>query len=561
MYENQIEVSGDDRCDSPLNGAQLNQTLTSSGSESPNVSRSSTPDFKTVSPVEDGQVKHSTPLNRQSAHENMPNMLVYPAQTQFFSSPAMFQLRHNVRSQENRPQLPAHNFGQNKSSQQQGKPVNFCCVCGDRASGKHYGVLSCDGCRGFFKRSIRGNMEYVCKENNNCFIDVSRRNQCQACRLRKCLEVKMNRDAVQHQRPPRSQQIKRDQSSSSCSPLTTGQTSKQYLQQYQSSSFYTARYSPYSAPVKSIRADAQPAFSPESYPAYSSAMAAAVAFQSNLANNLLAASIKNQLAMKQMYHVQSESVNTSMPYLNASDNTSGYNTCDEARNESISVDDDVNADMEQKDDDLVEKSKLHSSASLAHIMNWVKSTPTTENLIESTSKILLSALRWAKTLRSFASLPNHDQIQLLGENLNELFILQMAETKSFINELDSLVECEKNEEKKLLLQGFLSLIQKFSLDKVDPMEFYLLKSISLFKSESKLEEKLKIDQLQEDSFMSLYNYNKLNYPSLPRFGRLITLFSEVRKYTNSKLIEDLFWKQLQFKLDLSGLILTTINAA
>lgn len=74
------------------------------------------------------------------------------------------------------------------------KPTVFCKVCGDRASGKHYGVQTCDGCRGFFKRSIRRNLIYQCKEKGLCPIDVARRNQCQACRLRKCFEVKMNRD-------------------------------------------------------------------------------------------------------------------------------------------------------------------------------------------------------------------------------------------------------------------------------------------------------------------------------------------------------------------------------
>jgi len=71
-----------------------------------------------------------------------------------------------------------------------------CLVCGDRASGKHYGVPSCDGCRGFFKRSVRRNMQYTCKAEGRCVVDAARRNQCQACRFHKCLRVNMNKDGM-----------------------------------------------------------------------------------------------------------------------------------------------------------------------------------------------------------------------------------------------------------------------------------------------------------------------------------------------------------------------------
>ncbi|GCC42048.1 hypothetical protein chiPu_0026370 [Chiloscyllium punctatum] len=69
-----------------------------------------------------------------------------------------------------------------------------CVVCGDRASGKHYGQFTCEGCKSFFKRSIRRNLSYTCRSNRDCQIDQHHRNQCQYCRLRKCFKVGMKRE-------------------------------------------------------------------------------------------------------------------------------------------------------------------------------------------------------------------------------------------------------------------------------------------------------------------------------------------------------------------------------
>lgn len=69
-------------------------------------------------------------------------------------------------------------------------------MCGDRASGYHYNALTCEGCKGFFRRSITKNAVYQCKYGNNCEIDMYMRRKCQECRLKKCLTVGMRPECV-----------------------------------------------------------------------------------------------------------------------------------------------------------------------------------------------------------------------------------------------------------------------------------------------------------------------------------------------------------------------------
>ncbi|XP_030639631.1 nuclear receptor ROR-alpha A [Chanos chanos] len=71
-----------------------------------------------------------------------------------------------------------------------------CKICGDKSSGVHYGVITCEGCKGFFRRSQSSSVSYSCSRQSNCPIDRASRNRCQSCRLKKCVAQGMSRDAV-----------------------------------------------------------------------------------------------------------------------------------------------------------------------------------------------------------------------------------------------------------------------------------------------------------------------------------------------------------------------------
>lgn len=79
-------------------------------------------------------------------------------------------------------------------------PGTLCAVCDDVATGKHYSVASCNGCKTFFRRALVNNREFVCQGNKDCPVNKGVRCACRYCRLQKCLAVGMDKNSIQNDR-------------------------------------------------------------------------------------------------------------------------------------------------------------------------------------------------------------------------------------------------------------------------------------------------------------------------------------------------------------------------
>ncbi|KFO92467.1 Bile acid receptor [Buceros rhinoceros silvestris] len=157
------------------------------------------------SPVQEADVSPYTQYNSVPFPQVQPqissppyysNLGFYPPQHEEWYSPGMYELRRIpsetffTRETEimdipaaKKPRL-GHSTGRVKGEE-------LCVVCGDKASGYHYNALTCEGCKGFFRRSVTKNAVYKCKNGGNCEMDMYMRRKCQECRLRKCKQMGM----------------------------------------------------------------------------------------------------------------------------------------------------------------------------------------------------------------------------------------------------------------------------------------------------------------------------------------------------------------------------------
>lgn len=91
--------------------------------------------------------------------------------------------------------MPATLTFETMASREEYEPRN-CVVCGDRASGYHFHALTCEGCKGFFRRTVSKTIGPICPFAGSCEVSKAQRRHCPACRLQKCLNAGMRKDMI-----------------------------------------------------------------------------------------------------------------------------------------------------------------------------------------------------------------------------------------------------------------------------------------------------------------------------------------------------------------------------
>lgn len=89
-----------------------------------------------------------------------------------------------------------------ESNSDEDEALMLCSICSDKATGLHYGIITCEGCKGFFKRTVQNKRIYTCVGTGSCEVTKAQRNRCQYCRFQKCLRMGMMLEAVREDRMP-----------------------------------------------------------------------------------------------------------------------------------------------------------------------------------------------------------------------------------------------------------------------------------------------------------------------------------------------------------------------
>ncbi|XP_075712958.1 nuclear receptor subfamily 2 group C member 1 isoform X2 [Rhinoderma darwinii] len=479
------------------------------------------------------------------------------------------------------------------------KPVvELCVVCGDKASGRHYGAVTCEGCKGFFKRSIRKNLVYTCRGSKDCVINKHYRNRCQYCRLQRCIALGMKQDskmeigfkAVQCERKPI--EVAREKSSN-----CAASTEKIYIRKdLRSPLAATTTFVTDNKPIRTNNLlDSGMLVNIQSSGIKTEPMLIThekvEACQGDLSTLANVVSSLANLKSKEMSQSSTElsiveslsNGDTSLSELPQDDQSSNevtraFDTLAKALNPSESSSQDSTENTESssnlfQDISVVEmEGPLLSDTHISFKLTMPSPMPEYLNvhyICESASRLLFLSMHWARSIPSFQALGQEVSISLVKACWNELFSLGLAQCSqvmnvstiltAFVNHLHGMQHDKLSGDKLKLVMDHIFKLQDFCNSMVklglDGYEFAYLKAIVLFSPDHPgLDNASNIEKLQEKAYMEFQDYVTKTYPDdTYRLSRLLLRLPALR-LMSAAIMEELFFAGLIGNVQIDSII-------
>ncbi|KAG9490405.1 hypothetical protein GDO78_005981 [Eleutherodactylus coqui] len=472
------------------------------------------------------------------------------------------------------------------------KPVvDLCVVCGDKASGRHYGAVTCEGCKGFFKRSIRKNLVYTCRGSKDCVINKHYRNRCQYCRLQRCIALGMKQDSVQCERKPI--EVAREKSSN-----CAASTEKIYIRKdLRSPLAATTTFVTDNKPVRSntlldsgMLVNIQSSgIKTEPMLITQDKVEACQGDLSTLAN--VVTSLANFNKSKEMPQSSTElsiveslsngdTTLTELPQDSQSNNevTRAFDTLAKALNPSESSSQDSSENIDSGSNLFPDigvigmEGPLLSDSHISFKLTMPSPMPEYLNvhyICESASRLLFLSMHWARSIPSFQALGQEVSISLVKACWNELFSLGLAQCSqvmnvstiltAFVNHLHGMQHDKLSGDKLKLVMDHIFKLQDFCNSMVklglDGYEYAYLKAIVLFSPDHPgLENAPNIEKLQEKAYMEFQDYVTKTYPDdTYRLSRLLLRLPALR-LMSAAVMEELFFAGLIGNVQIDSII-------
>ncbi|XP_025020148.1 nuclear receptor subfamily 2 group C member 1 isoform X3 [Python bivittatus] len=402
------------------------------------------------------------------------------------------------------------------------KVFDLCVVCGDKASGRHYGAVTCEGCKGFFKRSIRKNLVYSCRGARDCVINKHHRNRCQYCRLQRCIAFGMKQDSVQCERKP--VEASREKSSNCAastekiyirkdlrSPLTATPTFVSDSETARSTGMLESGMfvNIHQSGLKNEPAVLMTADKVETCQGDLSTLANVVTSLANLSKSKDISQNSAELSMIENLSNGDTSLSELQQDEHASaDVTRAFDTLAKALNPGESAPCPSSAESmeasarlvgEEASMNIVEiEGPLLTDAHVAFRLTMPSPMPEYLNvhyICESASRLLFLSMHWARSIPSFQALGQDNSISLVKACWNELFTLGLAQCSqvmnvatiltAFVNHLHNSLQPDKlSADRGKLVMEHIFKLQEFCNSMVklclDGYEYAYLKAIVLF---------------------------------------------------------------------------------